>query len=89
MWIVAEIKRRQLNRDEIFTMHTVIKQGVRVIFQYHLFPRVPLKSLVILSIRMLVRIRRPQVLWTKHCHTCRPSLLNQTSVRYIEIDTKT
>ena len=51
MWIVAEIKRRQLNRDEIFTMHTVIKQGVRVIFQYHLFPRVPLKSLVILSIR--------------------------------------
>ena len=30
MWRVPEKKRRQLNGDEIFTMHAVIKQGARV-----------------------------------------------------------
>ena len=29
---VPEIKRRQQNGDEIFTMHAVVKQGARVFF---------------------------------------------------------
>ena len=62
MWRVPKVKRRQLNGGKIFTMHAVINQGARVFFPI---------SLVLQSTIKLVRIRRPQVLWTKHCHTCR------------------
>ena len=57
-------------------------------FPISLVPQSTIKITGDLKHQKPVRIRRPQVLWTKHCHTCRPSLLNQTSARYIEIDTR-
>ena len=88
MWRVPEKKRRQLNGDEIFTMHAVIKQGARVFFPISLVLQSTIKITGDLKHQKPVRIRRPQVLWTKHCHTCRPSLLDQTSVRYTEINAR-